>query len=88
MRPKGFYYQEFRDPEDEEWRYLVDKKGKITSLDITDVLDHFGNDGWELVHMRPLKKERRGWDVSLIPFDGIALDDEFECIFKRQIDES
>jgi hypothetical protein len=85
--PEGFNYYAFRDPNDDEWRYLVDNQKRITSIDITDVLDHYGNNGWELVHMRLIGKDRRDPNAPLFVFENMPLD-EYECIFKRQADES
>jgi hypothetical protein len=83
----GRYHYEFKEPQDEEWQYLVDDDGEISSFDITDIFDDYGDDGWELVQMHPIDKNKGFSSTPLPPlfaFNVVSLE-EYDCIFKRQV---
>ncbi|MHA1791596.1 MAG: winged helix-turn-helix domain-containing protein [Promethearchaeota archaeon] len=82
--------------QDDNWHYLSKDEEKgigKTARSLTNVLNHFGNMGWELVHV----SEKNHCIPELEDFHGVYLKNvdsrygnlssklkEFECIFKRE----
>ncbi len=73
--------------DDDQWFHLIDNDEKIISLTFADILDDFGDDGWELAHIRDIRpqNQQNTWDV--LPWGNTNKDQTWECILKRQKDE-
>lgn len=82
------YYYEFKNHDEKEWHYLVDTKGKIISNTVVDVLNDYGDEGWELVQIHPINRSQITIQAPYPGFYPISggFFEEFDCIFKRQKD--
>ncbi len=86
----NFTFYEYNEIEDinevdeEEWTHFVDDEENITSLTIADILDDFGEDGWELAHVRDLRPQnpQNTWDA--LQWGNANKEQVWECILKRQ----
>ena len=62
------------DEDEGEWTYLETEEGTIDSS-LTEILNYFGDDGWELAFMQGLQSGGQ-WDYNNV--------EEFHYVFKRQ----
>ncbi|MFX0101571.1 MAG: DUF4177 domain-containing protein, partial [Candidatus Hodarchaeota archaeon] len=69
---------EFFDAEDLNWVYLVDDDDKIDSYNLDDILNYFGNEGWELVSIETRSSEDKLPDEEA---------ERYDCVFKRRVIE-
>ncbi|MHA1269739.1 MAG: hypothetical protein ACTSPY_08110 [Candidatus Helarchaeota archaeon] len=86
-----YTYYEFNELDGKGWFYFTndENENEITSLKLIDIINEFGNDGWELVFMREIPgKIDSEKNPFLIPggflFSNLKWSEEFECIFKRK----
>ena len=91
LQPTETYFV-FNDNEQDEFPltdyFWLEDKGEIDSYDLTDILNYFGQMGWEMVGFRDLSKKAPQNVFSIIEnfepyYDPRYL--ELECIFKRQV---
>jgi len=68
--------------------HLIDDDDEISSYKITDILDYFGDDGWELVNMSEIEYNPYGFfPYSTITSYPSGSGEEYFCIFKRKKEE-
>ncbi len=70
---KRFYYYEFDEYDGTGEFPLLDENNDIKSKTVGDVLNYFGSDGWEVVHIEALRGE----------YDDAGFED-FQVFFKRK----
>ncbi len=107
LDPNSLYdfliYYEFDDLEGDGWNYLYEgnNEDEIASLELVDILNYFGENGWELVTIRekdfPSERSypRFNWyskyNQSYFGITSIQPDklkpEGYECIFKKRVKE-
>ncbi|MFX1500762.1 MAG: HNH endonuclease [Promethearchaeota archaeon] len=73
-------HYEFDELNGEGWFYLLDDDNQISSFSITEILDHFGNEGWELVSLIEVNPGA----TTMAQFQAYSQMEIYRCIFKRK----
>lgn len=78
-------YYEFNELNGDGWFHLIDDDKNISSKIITDILDYFGDDEWELVSITKISGNNKTSAMDYLVNYTPVREEQYQCIFKRKM---